>query len=110
MEGLLGLGPVAAVGFAGLAVLLVGWLVVSFSEPGPRRTRLEWISTSGMYLALAMLFLNLTLRARDAESTAAAVAFGFLFVVFGGGLAISCVQTLLAFRGGTKRREVRATN
>ncbi len=110
MEWFQGFGTVAWVGFAGLGVLLAGWLAVSFTTPGPRRVRLEWLATCGMYLALLMLFLNLTLRARDAESTAAALAFGFLALLFTAGLCVSCVQTLLSFRAENRRQDVRATN
>ena len=51
--------PVSTIGMIGwgaAAVLVVGWLVVSFSEPGRRRAVIEWLSASAMYLALTMLF------------------------------------------------------
>lgn len=96
----LGFGWIGWVGIAGVTVLVIGWLVVSFSAPGPRREVVEWISACGMYVALLMLFVNLCLRAREAGSTAALVAFGFLGTIFACGLAVSLVLTASAMRGG----------
>ncbi len=70
------------------------WLLVSFSEPGPRRDALEWLGATAMYVALLALFLNLTNAAREADNTLALVAFGFLAVVFGLGMLVSLVNTV----------------
>jgi uncharacterized membrane protein len=89
----------ALVGYGGMAVLVVGWLVVSFSPPSPRREIIEWISTCGMYLALLMLFVSLVTRSRDAGNIAATIAFGFLVALFGSGLVVCLFQTLRSLRG-----------
>ncbi|MGI9591470.1 MAG: hypothetical protein ACR2P8_08885 [Myxococcota bacterium] len=90
---------VALLGAVGLTLLVVSWLVVSFSEPGPRRVVVEWIGACGMYTALLALFVNLSLRAQESGSTPALLAFGFLVALFGSGLVVSLVQGLFALRG-----------
>lgn len=89
---------VAWAGYAGLAVLIVGWLAVSFSRPSPRREIVEWVAACGLYLALLSLFVSLCMRAQASGSTPALVAFGFLVALFGSGLVVSLVQMLLALR------------
>ena len=74
------------------------WLLVSFSEPGPRRDVLEWLGATAMYVALLMLFLNLTGAARESGNTLALLAFGFLVLVFGIGLVVSLVNTVRSGR------------
>ena len=106
---LAGLSWMAWVGFGGLAVLVVGWLVVSFSQPSSRREIVEWVSACGMYTALLMLFVSLATRAHAAGSIAGLVAFGLLIAVFGSGLVLCLVQTLRSVRGPT-RAESSATN
>ena len=85
------------------------WLLVSFSEPGPRRDVLEWLGATAMYVALLALFVNLTNAARESDNTLALVAFGFLTLVFGIGLIVSLVNTLRSQRGLGKS-ESSATN
>lgn len=87
------------VGYTGAAVLVVAWLVVSFSEPGPRRDVVEWVGASGMYVALLSLFVHLLGRALAEESTLGLIAFGFLVVFFGVGLVVCLVQTVSSLRG-----------
>jgi hypothetical protein len=82
------------------------WLVISFSQPGPRRDVLEWLAAACLFLALAMFFLNLLL---EVESTLARVAFGFLELLFAAGGVVSLVNVFLARRGPAKPR-VSATN
>jgi hypothetical protein len=93
---------IAAVGYAGAAVLVAGWLIVSFSPPSPRREVVEWVAACGMYTALVMLFVNMTSRALDEGSHASVAAFGFLVALFGAGLVVCLVQTLLSLRGPRK--------
>ena len=93
---------VALTGAVGLVLLVVSWLVVSFSEPSPRRVVVEWFGACGMYLALLALFVNLSLRAQASGSTPAMVAFGFLVALFGSGLVVSLVQGLFALRGPSR--------
>lgn len=97
------------IGGCAVAVLVVGWLVVSFSEPGRNRTVIEWLSASAMYTALLMLFLNLCRRAVEADNTFALVAFGFLAVLFAGGLLVSLYRTFTA-AGGEGGAGTSATN
>jgi uncharacterized membrane protein len=90
---------IALTGYSGVAILVIGWLVVSFTPAGPRRAVIEWIAACGLYVALLMLFTNLARSAWEQGSTFALVAFGFLVVLFGGGLLVCLTQTLLALRG-----------
>jgi hypothetical protein len=94
---------IAIVGYAGVALLIVAWLVVSFSAPSPRRAIVEWFGACGLYLALVSFFTHLSLRAQASGSTAALVAFGFLLALFGSGLVVSLVQALLALRTSAGR-------
>ena len=98
------------IGFSGLAVLVLGWLVISFSEPSPRRERLEWLAACGMYAALLSLFVHLTLRAHDNGSTAASIAFGFLVLFFSSGFCVCLTYTLAALRGRSTKGPESATN
>jgi len=93
---------VGVVGYGALGVLVLGWLAVSFSEPGPRRARLEWLSASAFFLALASLFTHLVGAALEQQSRIRLVAFGFLLALFTAGFLVSSVQTLLALRGDRK--------
>lgn len=93
------LSPLALVGIASVAVLVVGWLVVSFAAPGRTRSRVAWIATAAMYVALWCLFASLVRDAWREDRILPLVAFGFLLVVFTGGLGISLVRTAQAFRG-----------
>ncbi|HKA15282.1 MAG TPA: hypothetical protein VKH41_09720 [Myxococcota bacterium] len=102
--------PISIVGYVGSALVVVAWLVVSFTSPSPKRAALEWLGACGLYLALVALFTNLSLRAQESGSTAALVAFGFLLALFGSGLVVSLVQTALAFRGPSGRASADATH
>jgi hypothetical protein len=101
---------IGIVGWTAVAVLVVGWLVVSFSGPGPRRAVIEWVSASAMYLALSMLFWNLILRAWNGGNHFALAAFGFLALMFGAGLCVSLYNTLRVLRGGGASADVSATH
>jgi hypothetical protein len=104
-------GPLAIVGWSAVGVLVVLWLAVSFSAPGPRRAPLEWLGASALYVALSSLFLSLVLRARAADNTFALVAFGFLLLIFAGGLVVSLVNTVRAFGGPSdSKSQAAATN
>jgi hypothetical protein len=88
-------------GFASLALLVVGWLAVSFLAPGKARSRVAWVAAACMYLVLLCLFVNLFQNALRDESLLGMIAFGFLCAVFTGGLVVSTVRTVgeLAGRG-----------
>jgi len=92
--------PLAAIGYFALAVLVIGWLVVSFSPAGPRRAVVEWVAATAMFMALLCLFVHLVLRAIESDNTLALVAFGFLCTLFGGGLIVSLYHTITAVKGG----------
>jgi hypothetical protein len=98
------------IGFSGLGVLVLGWLIVSFSEPGPRRERVEWLAACGMYAALLSLFVHLTLRAYERDSVAAMLAFGFLVVFFTCGFFVCLNQTITSLRGRSTKGAASATN
>jgi uncharacterized membrane protein len=101
---------ISIVGYVGVALVVIAWLFVSFAAPSPRRTVVEWFGVCGLYLALVSLFTNLSLRAQASGSTAALVAFGFLLALFGSGLVVSLVQTLLAVRGPSGSASADATH
>ena len=86
-------------GYLGLGVLVVAWLVVSFSQPGPRRVVVEWLGACGMYVALLSLFIHLLGRALESSSTVGLIAFGFLAVFFSAGLVLCVVQMAMSLRG-----------
>ena len=90
------------IGMSAVAVLVVGWLVVSFSPPGPRRAVVEWIAAMAMYVALVSLFVNLSLEALEKDSTVGLVAFGFLTFLFGSGFLVSVYNVYNAVRDGGK--------
>jgi uncharacterized membrane protein len=100
----------AVIGWSAAAVLVVGWLVVSFTAPGPRRAVIEWLSASAMYLALSMLFWNLILRSWQSGNHFALIAFGFLGLMFGMGLCVALYNTLRVLRGGAEGGEASATH
>lgn len=96
------INPLALVGYGAVAVLVIGWLVVSFSAPSPRRALLEWVSADAMYVALLMLFVNLALRAHANGSVVVLIAFLFLCILFGGGLIVSLYHTMGSFTAPKK--------
>jgi hypothetical protein len=104
------LSTIGIIGWSAVAVLVVGWLVVSFSAPGPRRAVIEWFSASAMYVALSMLFWNLILRAWSSGNHFALVAFGLLGVMFGAGFCVSLYNTLRVLRGNAASADVSATH
>ncbi len=80
------------VGFSALVLVVLGWLVVSFSEPSPRRTRVEWLSACALYVALIALFGNLVRRALEADNLLTLGAFGFLLALFSVGFVLALAQ------------------
>ena len=90
------------VGYSAVGVLVVGWLVVSFTGPSSTRTVIEWFSATCLYVALTALFANLCHRAWSTDNTFALVAFGFLLVVFTSGTVVSLVNTAMSFRPGKR--------
>ena len=103
------MSPVGMVGWGAVAVLVVGWLVVSFSKPGRARDVLEWVSATSLFVALASLFTSLCLRAHAADSILGLVAFGFLLFVFSCGTLVSLWHTLQSLRG-PKATQASTTN
>ena len=99
----------AGTGVAALGLVVVAWLVVSFSEPTPRRAVVEWLGATGLYLALASLFAHLVAQAWEEDSTVALVGFGFLLFLFVTGGLVSLVHMLLSLRGPSKEQQS-ATN
>lgn len=98
------------IGFTGLAVLVLGWLIVSFTAPSPRRERIEWTAACGMYAALLSLFVHLTIQAYERDSEAAMLAFGFLVLFFTAGFGVCLNQTITAMRGRSTKGPESATN
>jgi hypothetical protein len=94
---------------ASASVLFVGWLVVSFTPPSGRRTIIEWISASAMYLGLLTFFISIGLNARASGNTILLIAMGLLCAMFGGGLLVSLGKIITALGSGEKS-ESSATN
>lgn len=88
---------IAIIGFAALAVLAVGWVVVSFSAASRRRTVVEWVAATALYVFLMTIFVRGLLWARGADSIAGLIGFGFLCVFFGAGMTVCAIS---AFRAG----------
>ena len=103
------MSPYTAVALCGAAVLALGWLWVSFAPDGPGRVVAEWISTTGMYLALASWFVGLSLDAHAEGRTALLIPFGFLTVMFSAGLCVSLWRTAASVLGSSRAGES-ATN
>jgi hypothetical protein len=91
------------------SVLVIGWLVVSFTPPSRNRTIVEWLSATAMYAAILAIFVSLMLRAHASGHVFAAWAIGLLCVLFGGGLLVSAWKTVTALGGG-KKTQRSATN
>ena len=104
------MNPVAIVGFGALGVLVVLWLVISFSEPSARRSVLEWAGASALYVALIALFTHLCLRSHAEGNLFALVAFGFLLLLFVSGALVSLVNLVGALRGGSASDPASATH
>jgi len=84
---------------AAVAVVVIGWLYVSFSPPGGRRALVEWIAASALFAALLGFFSSLALRALEQGNRLALAGFGFLTVFFVLGLVVSVVKTVSHRRG-----------
>jgi len=97
------------IGVGAVAILVVGWLIVSFQPAGPRRASVEWLAAAALYTALLCLFVSLTTRALEADNRFAAYAFGFLVAFFGAGLCVSLVRTISQLRGRTRSESSAAT-
>jgi len=94
------LGPLGVIGYGAFGVVLVLWLVISFSKPGRGRSVLEWLGATHLYVALVALFVHLVLRSNETGSLLGQIAFGFLAVVFVLGFCVSLVNTFRAMGGG----------
>lgn len=92
------------------AILVLGWLVVSFLSPGAQRRKLEWIAATGMYVAFLGFFSNLVLRSIATDSTAGMIAFGFLALMFGCGLVVCSVRTVQVLIGSAGSEGTTATH
>jgi hypothetical protein len=90
-------------------VLVIGWLVISFTPSSRNRTIIEWLSATAMYAAILAIFVSLALRAHASGYVFAAWAIGLLCVLFGGGLLVSAWKTVAAF-GGDKKIQGSTTN
>ena len=91
------------------SVLVIGWLIVSFTPPSRNRTIIEWLSATAMYAAILTIFVSLALRAHASGYVFAAWAIGLLCVLFGGGLLVSAWKTVTAL-GGEKKIQGSTTN
>ena len=91
------------------SVLVIGWLVISFTPPSRNRTIVEWLSATAMYAAILAIFVSLMLRAHASGHVFAAWAIGLLCVLFGGGLLVSAWKTVATF-GSDKKIQGSTTN
>jgi len=90
-------------------VLVLSWLIISFTGQSSSRTMIEWMATTSMYLLLCTIFVHMVSRSLESGNHVALVAFGFLCALFGSGLAVSTVQMFMSLGGG-KKAEASATN
>jgi hypothetical protein len=104
------MGPIGIAGFGALGLLVVLWLVISFTRPSPRRESLEWLGALCLYVSLCMLFLNLVLRALESGNTIALIAFGFLGVVFVLGGCVSLFNLGRSLGSESSKSSASATN
>lgn len=90
---------IKSIGLGALAVLVVGWLAVSFLPAGRRRAGIEWVAATAAFAALASFFLSLVLHAWAEGSILPLIAFGLLGAVFTSGFFVSLFKTISAIRG-----------
>jgi hypothetical protein len=98
------------IGFTGFVVVVVGWLIVSFTPPTQRRERVEWVAACGFYLMLLSIFTHLSLKAYAKGSTGAVIAFGFFVLFFTTGFFVCLNQTITALRGRSTKGAESAVN
>ena len=91
------------------SVLVIGWLVVSFTPPSRNRTVIEWLSVAAMYTAILTIFVSLALRAHAAGHVFGAWAIGLICALFAGGLLVSAWKTV-AVLGGERKIQGSTTN
>jgi len=91
------------------SVLVIGWLLVSFSPPSRNRTAIEWLSATAMYVAILTIFVSLALRAHASGHVFGAWAIGAICVLFAGGLLVSAWKTVTTL-GGEKKTQSSTTN
>jgi hypothetical protein len=91
------------------SILVIGWLVVSFTRPSRNRTVIEWLSATAMYTAIVTIFVSLALRVHASGHVFGAWAIGLICLLFGGGLLVSAWKTVAAL-GGDKKTESSTTN
>jgi hypothetical protein len=102
-------GVLGWIGLGAVAVVVIGWLWVSFAKPGRQRDAAAWIATLSLYVALLSLFVHLTSRALANDSTAGLIGFGFLASMFAIGLVLALARTVGTLRGRASR-DTSATN
>ena len=88
------MSPAAITTTVALVILALAWLVVSFTNPSRRRTRIEWVGAVALYAVLITIFVRGLRWALAVDSTAGLIGFAFLCLFFGGGLILSVVQAV----------------
>ncbi len=100
---------IGIIAIGALAVVAVGWVVVSFSAASRRRTVIEWVAATALYVFLLTIFVRGLLWALGADSIAGLIGFGFLCVFFGSGMTVCAINAFRARRSDGKP-SVSATN
>lgn len=100
----------ATIAIAAVAVVVIGWLAVSFLNPGAQRRRIEWIAATALYVALLAFFLNLLRRSIADDSLPGMIAFGFLAFMFACGFLVSTVRLVRVLAGRTTASKASATH
>ncbi len=103
------MSPFTLVALCALGCVALGWLVVSFSRPGPRRAVVEWLSACAGYVALVAFFAGLFHGGLQAGSWPRMLGFGLLLGLFSAGLVVCLVQTARSLAGGGPEQQS-ATN
>ncbi|MGH0031930.1 MAG: hypothetical protein ACQGVC_19240 [Myxococcota bacterium] len=97
---------VSVIRWTGITLLVVGWLIVSFTKPSPRRAVFEWAATVGLYTTILSFILHgmyVALHWDPSAGRLAAIAgLSLLSFLFCTGVAVSLVSFLLSLRGPGK--------
>ena len=104
------MNPISMIAVGAVAVVVIGWLAVSFLGPTPQRRKIEWLAATALYVALLGLFVNLVRRSIASDNEAGIIAFGFLAGMFTIGLVIASLKTLAALRGSSAGKQSSATH
>jgi hypothetical protein len=92
--------------WTGLSVLITTWLIVSFTQPSPRRVVFECLATLGLYVTILSFVLHGMYLALHMESATlrlpAVTGLSLLSFLFCTGSLVALVQFVSSLRGPGK--------